>query len=620
MPDSLIDRWSGATPPSHPDAAIGEAAAADTPLAVETASFGVQSGGVPERELKQAGLALSADWWPRHLGLNLDHGAQRWVFEPPEGASAWIQMESDNGGWTSRPFGQDPVPLDFAHQLLKQLRVHLSGAGSGPVSRLPVHSEDLVKSLGALEEKTSGRARPEPRKLPKPEPGEFTAAEWLGEARPRPASPLAASAVSAKSVDARLATVRAEVAQSLGATLMERFEWNRPVALERAPFDALRQAMAASSAEPPDWALRVDAKGRNVELILKEGGAHRCLGVVLKDGPHLDGLRIFRPDPKDDLEHLWNELAIGHNGRARTVGRVMARESTSLETKQPLADVDPEGRVMVLGHGEPGGAWRQPTVGGLTPRQLAAQLAGQGLSKAFNGTVYLNSCSSGNGLGSTEAFSHRLRQALADKGYRSLTVAARPGVTRAGFQRDIVAPSELVLHAPATLARTRRLIGSLEAQRERALREALTQERELSRERRPERRQSLFEKQEKTLKEMRIYADLVEQEKAYAARIEDVSAGARIAAQIARVKGEAIAALSPPAASGVKPPWHRRLMDGIKGLFRQAQPKPTVASEIDRQADWAYHDYTYDQVGVRHMWGHVGPRRAGSSRSKDARG
>jgi hypothetical protein len=446
---------------------------------------------------------------------------------------------------------------------LKELRNHVNGVSDKERSRLPVNVTDMERSLEALRHSPSQRAVPEPRTSTRPMFCRFNALETL---------------TARQAMPARLGALQASAAQSLGAILQERFDWTRPLKVEQEPFLKLAQELREPQASGSAWSLRVDDEALNVELVLHTHSADRSLGVVLKEGAHLDGVRVFRPNTSDDLETLWSDLGKSYNGVVRTVGRVQVPASLAINPERPLDGVDLEGRVMVLGHGRPGRGRAEPLVAGLTPKQLAAQLIQQGLPKAFKGTVFLHACSSGNGLGRTDGFSSQLQRELAAKGFKSLSVSARPGVADGMLGKADVVPSEVVLHGPATVQRTDRLIRTLQQQKVAA-----------------------------TPEDARLYGRLVEQEQAYRARIAGIAQGQLV--DKAGIESGAVAPLQREAAVPTpKPPFHRRLLNGIRHLFWRSMPKGQA--EVARHDAQAGEQFTFDQARVRGLWGHHGPKDA----------
>ncbi len=534
-------------------------------------------------EYEQAGLAVSADWWPRGLGLHLDQAGQRHAFEPPEGASTWLQVGQRARGWASIQGSAGSASPEFLGQLLSELRNHVSGVSDKALSRLPSGTRDLQQSLESLRECPTRHRVSVVTTASIPKFGHFDASESLTPRREVPMlNPSFFQRLPGAREDPRVPTIKGAAAQALGAALHERFDWTRPIKLENGPFEQLARALKGPQSGPSSWSLQVDEEGLNVELMLHAGGLDRSLGVVLKEGAHLDGVRIFRPNPSDDLEGLWSRMAGGYNGTPRMVGRVMVPPSAAVNADRPLAGVDLEGRVMVLAHGRPGDRFNAPLVAGLTPTQLAGQLIEQGLPKAFKGTVFVHSCSSGNGLGRTDGFSHQLQRALAAKGFASLSVAARPGVADGMLGKANVVPSEVVRHAPATLQRTDRLIRNLEAQRQAA----------------------------RTPADAAMYGRLVEQETAYRDRIASIETNAALAESNARIEAATVAAMQGAPSESARPalPLLRRLKASLGKLF--GRDRPASQAGVDRHGSAARDDVTFDMARVRDMWGHIGPKPA----------
>ncbi|WP_431046074.1 hypothetical protein [Roseateles sp. L2-2] len=428
--------------------------------------------------------------------------------------------------------------------------------------------------------------------------GRWEVGESLSPQRPVPEQTPGGTGVSA---------IQADVARLIGAALLQRFDWTRPVVLEQEAFQRLAQILARRSSSPahrlprlgseggaverPHWSLRVGGDGASVELALHEAGKVRSLGTVLKKGPHTDGARIFRPDPSDNLQFMWAEMAEAYNGAPRAMGRVMLPKGAVPDGARALDGIDPQGRVIVLGHGDPGGRWRAATVGGLTARRVAEQLLDQGLPKDFAGTVYLHSCSSGSGLGRMQAFSCQLQKALAAKGLRGVTVAGRPGVTQGSVGQSRVAPSEVVLGGAGLVRRTDRLVVNLEREQRHwsaVAAKALDG--------------GQVKEAEEASRAADIHGRLAGQERAYRDRIAGIGQAAALAQTMSRIESIGL-----PAELGRKPPLHRRLLNGLRGLLSWRRSADRL--EIERRAEHAFDGETFRAAGVRNMWGIFGPRR-----------
>lgn len=392
-------------------------------------------------EYKMAALATSAPWWPRGLGLQVDDGALRHQFEPPEGARSWLQMEKAGSAWTApgsvarhavRGGADLSSGVAFLGQLLYELKGHLRGLEPKALSRLPRDANEMLSTLANERPEVDSAARA--RTIERGRPAQFRPGETL--------SPPVAIAVGA-SVEA----VKADVAQRLGAVLLERFGWDHPTAIRPEPFERLTNALAQDGGRHTAWSLRV-APDRGVTLKLHAGRTETELGAVLPPGPHLSGAAIYRPHMKDNLEGDWKRAAELYNGGQRPVGPFMLPMDMPVDDpRRPLAGIDPQGRILVEGHGGvvplPGRLPLVLDVGGHGPRSMARALIRQGLPKEFKGTVQLDACYSAQGLGTQTSFAHRLQSALAAKGWKQVTVAGRPGVTRGLHNQAQTVPSEL---------------------------------------------------------------------------------------------------------------------------------------------------------------------------------
>lgn len=402
--------------------------------------------GADERHLPTAVMrevaewAVQASWWPKGVGLHVDDGDVRHEFEPPGGVRCWINVRREperevkpyvqawccSRGRTIRSTGTCDQRRAFARALLEELKFELGGLSSKGALALPADVPALLQSL------PSGPARPGNggatwRKLPVPAPARFTAGESLTRhVALRPTS---------DDVAAVLSTVKGDVAARLGAALLERFDWRRPLALEMQPFAEMQRVLSAEVASPRAWSLKVGPCGRDVHLMLHDARGARSLGSVLKAGPHLEGAYIFRPRLADDLEAGWIQAAKRYNGEAARQGRFMVPTAAAARPGHaPLRGIDPSGRIIVLGHGlplpVPGRQRYNAKVGGRCPEALAKDLLREGLPKDFRGTIYLDACNGGGGPGDTTSYAHRFQRALAKHGVRQATVAGLPGASR----------------------------------------------------------------------------------------------------------------------------------------------------------------------------------------------
>ncbi|OWQ48238.1 hypothetical protein CDL60_06565 [Roseateles noduli] len=428
--------------------------------------------------------AVQAPWWPRGVGLLVDHGI-RCEFEPPGGVRSWINVRrvaerqihgytqawSSSRGNTWRSAGVDEGGHAFCEALLAELSHEVNGLSGKAALALPVDANELMASLGAVDPESGPKDR-HPRKRLLPTPATFTA----GESLTRRLDILQTGKGSAADVQ----LIKGEVAARLGAALLERFEWRRPVVLEKDAFDEMarqldlkypvaKEGERVKPAPAPAWRLQVGANGGDVDLILHDKAGDHAVGPVLKSGPHVQGAYVFRPDEKDDMIDSWKLAGAMYNGQARPRGRFMMPTGASTDPDgAALKDIDLKGRVIVEGHGGlllvPG---RQPyarTAGGLSPSSLARALVGEGLPKGFEGTIYLNGCGCGGSPGDTSTYAFRFQRALARNGIAGATVAASPGLSRGVHRQKQALPDHLVCGTARTIRASKALIRNLERQ------------------------------------------------------------------------------------------------------------------------------------------------------------
>lgn len=484
------------------------------------------------REAQQGGELLIAqrcvgeDWWPRGLGLHVDDDNLRHELEPPEGARTWIQVERRPDGWSSEGtgdiqragFGSLTQGPAFLRNLLHELRMHVGSLDPAALKRLPRSGKELLDEFSKAGP-AAGRV-PTTRTLARPTAGRLSAGEVLSRRVPVDFKKYFAGAATPSDVvaieggrDGRItqhrqagglfrgseceriaAAIQAETAQRLGAVLLQRFDWSRPITLESAPFKdlakALEPAMAQakanakalfkSSAHETSWSLRAQSERGDVQLVLHTPSGERSLGTVLKAGPHAQGVPILKPQA-DDLDSAAENMARRHNGTTHLDDRFFLPPSMSgAKAGQRLAALDPGGRMIVHGHGlvelDDGKAGRVVKVGGKSPSQLARELIAEGLPRNFKGTIFLDACGSLPDATSANGFALRLRAALASKGYNEVSVATRPGVTWGAHGRartlpdgvpplpaDLATPPEQASEPEVKLPRHRRVLNQLKS-------------------------------------------------------------------------------------------------------------------------------------------------------------
>lgn len=412
---------------------------------------------------------MAAPWWPRGLGLQVDDHAERFQYEPPEGVRDWIRVRRGNWdgsnpdwlGW-SADAGYEYVTVvpclderEFCSALLRELRVQTSGLSSRAGRNFPADGWALRMEVRARTTPPDVRCT----RLPLPPVGAWAPGEVLSQPR--------ATKLTGPDASASRQTVRAEVAALLGATLLHRFDWHDPVALAMEPFERLEAERSLKPEAALAWSLAVSSSGEDIELILHEGKSQRPLGIVLPRGVHQQGTYFFRPSISDSLERQWEDDANLINGDCRRLGRVMVPVgAVDVSVDKPLAGIDPKGRLMVTGHGSvrrvPGRPPYADALGGLGPDALASDLLAEGLPKDFAGSIHLSSCHTGGAPGNSASYAHRLQEALAKRGFRGVTVAASPGVTRGSHRMRQVLPDHLVHGTGRTIRASEALIRNLE--------------------------------------------------------------------------------------------------------------------------------------------------------------
>ncbi|MDH0867587.1 hypothetical protein [Mitsuaria sp. GD03876] len=371
----------------------------------------------------------------------LDEGRWRHAFEPAGGVRSWLQLASRPDGWHAPAHEPRHPPPDAGDGtaaqrpsllagLVNELRMHLCGPGAAARSRLPGDVATLLAELERLQELPFDDARrPRMRTGRRPTPADFLPGETL-------------SGPTRLSGEEGIDALRGRVAQSLGAALRERFGWERPATVHPGPIDRLADQLASAGdravATPRSWSLKV-GRDRDVALVLQDGGKDTVLGTVLPAGPHLSGVAILRADPKDDLADEWARAGTLYNGEVHANGRFMLpRPMARADARRPLAGLDLEGRLMVMGHGQGNpfelalrrGGIAAPGilgVGGLHPQELARELVAHGLPRGFKGSIQLHACGSAQTLGTEATYAHQFQRSLADLGWDEVSVAGLPG-------------------------------------------------------------------------------------------------------------------------------------------------------------------------------------------------
>lgn len=381
---------------------------------------------------------MRCEWWPRGLGLLVDWGGIRHQVEPAEGASAWLQIVRKPEGWGSSTkdctfVGDERSALFQA--VVTELRLHVGSLNPGLLDRLPASAVDMGKNFMRAKRRLGDLSHDA---VKRPAAGRFSVGEALS-----PEIPLEAG------------SAQAAVSRRLGAVLLERFDWSRPVVLERRPFKALDDERKRGGAQAGHWSLRVANDRGDIDLVLHNAAGERSLGTVLKAGPHVRGATIFRPAPRDDLGSDAAGLAAFHHAAPHTDKRFFVPEAAhAVQNKLPLSALDRHGRVVVVAHSrsmrKPSYLHRVRDVGGRTPDALARDLIASGLPDQFAGTVFLETCGSMTDALHPRAYAERLRATLASRGFDRVSVAMRPGTSSNIAGRARTVPEKQVQRPPLT--------------------------------------------------------------------------------------------------------------------------------------------------------------------------
>ncbi|UXH76830.1 hypothetical protein [Roseateles amylovorans] len=430
------------------------------------------------------------------------------------------------------------------------------------VSRLPDGVDDLrVSLLGSLDER--GLCTDRMLMNVQDVGGGFMASETLF-----PRTQRRWTTCGARTAQQLIHNLKGEVAAALGQVLLERCQWTRPVALEREGFDRLAGWLTDAEAHALAWSLRLDPQASRVNLMVIRKRRLACQGAVLRIEPYLKGaviLPVFPAKGPNDGPHLMIDNMVNryNSGREIQVGslRVPERMKASVDGHAPLAHIGSRTRLVIVGHGgrlapfEPtSDAYTADHLEDQTPEALADLLARQGLRKDFSGTVFVESCFSASGLGRTDTYVHRLRDELARRGYRQLSVAGRPGESYVGPQSTLTLPNEHHFNIVQTQQRSLAFSAQLRARLD-----------ELA-----ERTGGLEQAQD-----AEILQQLMARESMYQVRLSRM-----------REKG----------------PYSQRHIDALNAALQACGP--------DESVPWTLHPIAYEDLEhdmVADMWSHIGP-------------
>ncbi|WP_431103881.1 hypothetical protein [Roseateles noduli] len=265
------------------------------------------------------------------------------------------------------------------------------------------------------------------RLKPRNSPIAFQPGEKLGHQHPMPASG-----------DAR--QLIGEVAAALGQSLQERYDWDRPVAIDSHAVAALLKSSQVQGKGDVQWELKADARAENVLVVALSGGKPVAQARALDLSMTPPGMVILSLEPNDiTIEVARRNLTDRYNAGGHTRGCLSLPEHLKHHAAavRPLHGLPSQSRIMLVGHGrersgrDPSTPFSNGELANMNVRQIADRLAKDGLQKSFAGTLYLESCSGGSGFGDGSSFAQSLQAELFKRGYRQASVAGVPGKTYA---------------------------------------------------------------------------------------------------------------------------------------------------------------------------------------------
>ncbi|WP_377154793.1 hypothetical protein ACFJIX_21755 [Roseateles sp. UC29_93] len=229
-----------------------------------------------------------------------------------------------------------------------------------------------------------------------------------------------------------------EVAAALGQSLLERYDWDRPVAIDSKAVATLLKSPHVQGKQDVQWELKADARADKVLLVARSGGKPVAQASVLDLSKIPPGMVILCLEPDDNqIKTAQGRLTDRYNAGGHTLGCLSVPEHLKHHAAavRPLHGLPSQSRIMLVGHGK-GRPDRDPntpfSIGELAHmnvRQIADRLAKDGLQQSFAGTLYLESCGSGSGFGDGSSFAQSLQAELFKRGYRQACVAGLPGKT-----------------------------------------------------------------------------------------------------------------------------------------------------------------------------------------------
>jgi hypothetical protein len=260
-----------------------------------------------------------------------------------------------------------------------------------------------------------------------------------------------------------LSALKPELAKKMGAKLKDAYAWTRPVAMDFKKYDKLKSSKKLKGKSGLKYAVKVDSKLKSVIFSVMEGSKElENVAIFSKLKDIIKEAEVINLQPGDRvMDSASSKQAKKFNADANA--------KTDADDPAKLNKINKKKKIVLCGHGGrsdvPGAdqIYTANKFGGKNADEIVKFLIKQGLSKSYQGTIYLSGCHTAAGFNDPKSFANKVHKGLASKGYKKLSVAGTPGSawTSAGGDKGAI-PAALSKDLTKTKERTEKLIKNLE--------------------------------------------------------------------------------------------------------------------------------------------------------------
>jgi len=260
-----------------------------------------------------------------------------------------------------------------------------------------------------------------------------------------------------------LNSLKSELASKMGSKLKDSYAWVRPVALDFKKYDKLKDSKKLKGKSGLKYAVKVDNKLKTIIFSVLEGSKElENVPIFSKLDEIIKQAEVINLQPGDStMQSASSKQALKFNADADA--------KSDADDPAKLNKINKKKKIVLCGHGgrsDVSGADQIYTAnkfGGKNADEIVKFLIKQGLSKNYQGTIYLSGCHTAAGFNDPKSFANVVHRGLASKGYKKLSVAGTPGEAWTSASGDKGAiPAVVSEDLTKTKARTVKLIKNLE--------------------------------------------------------------------------------------------------------------------------------------------------------------